>query len=296
VRALRVLFRLLVGLAFLAAVLAGFVYWRSAAVLDRRFAVALPPAAAPAAVPDLANGRHLAATRGCFGCHGPDLGGAVVIDSGAMGLISGPNLTRGQGGLPPTFSAADFERAIRHGVAPVGRGLFLMPSRDYSHLTVDDMTDLVAYLESVPPVDRAGAPLRLGPVSRALLATGKMRLAAAEIDHAALQPDVVARAITPAYGRYVAASCTGCHGERFSGGKIAAGPPSWPPAANLTPAGDLAKWTEADFIATLRTGKKPDGTALNPVMPRNFGLMDNTELKAVWSYLQTLPPVATGGH
>jgi cytochrome c553 len=296
VRALRVLLRLLVGLAFLAAVLAAFVSWRSAAVLGQRFAVELPPAAAPAAAPDLANGRHLAATRGCFNCHGEDLGGAVVIDDGAMGLISGPNLTRGQGGLPAGFSTADLERAIRHGVAPDGRGLFLMPSQDYAHLTVDDMTDLVGYVASVPPVDRTGVPLRLGPLTRALLATGKMRLAAAEIDHAALRPDAVARGLTPAYGRYVAVTCTGCHGARFSGGRIAAGPPSWPPAANLTPAGDLAKWTEADFIATLRTGRKPDGTAVNPVMPRNFGLLDDTELKAVWSYLRTLPPVATGGH
>lgn len=294
-RALKVLLRLLVGLTFFAALLAAFVYWRSAAVLRQRFAVAPPPAAAPA-VPDLANGHHLAATRGCFDCHGPDLGGAVVINSGAMGLISGPNLTRGRGGLPATFSTADFERAIRHGVAPGGRGLFLMPAEDYAHLTADDMADLIGYVQSVPPVDRVGAPLRFGPVTRALLATGKMRLAAAEIDHAALRPDVVARGVTPAYGRYVAAACAGCHGERFSGGKIAVGPPSWPPAANLTPAGDLARWTEADFLATLRTGRKPDGTGLNPVMPRNLGLMDDVELKAVWSYLRTLPPVATGSH
>ncbi len=128
-RALSVVLRLLVGLAFLAAVLAAFVYWRSAAVLDQRFAVTLPPVA-PSAAPDLAHGRHLAATRGCFSCHGEDLGGAVVIDSGAMGLISGPNLTRGPGGRPAGFSTADLERAIRHGVAPDGRGLFLMPSQD----------------------------------------------------------------------------------------------------------------------------------------------------------------------
>jgi cytochrome c553 len=291
-RIIRLLLRVLVGLVVLVAVLAGLVAWKSAAVLHRHFDVALAPT--PPTAPDLAQGRHLAQTRGCFDCHGPDLGGAVVIDSGAMGFIAGPNLTRGRGGLPASFTAADFERAIRHGVTPEGRGLFLMPSTDYAHFTVDDMGDLIAYVQSVPPVDRDSPALRIGPVSRGLLATGKMHLAAAEIDHANLQPDTVARAVNPAYGRYVAVSCTGCHGGNFSGGKIAIGPPSWPHAANLTPAGDLAKWTEADFIATLRSGKKPDGSALNPVMPRTFGLMDDTELKALWAYLQTVPAAATG--
>ena len=98
------------------------------------------------------------------------------------------------------------------------------------------------------------------------------------------------------YGRYVAAGCIGCHGTNFSGGKIEVGPPNWPQAANLTPHADgrLAKWSEAEFIKTLRTAKRPDGTELNPVMPRLFGDMDDIELKALYKYFKTLPPVATG--
>jgi mono/diheme cytochrome c family protein len=100
------------------------------------------------------------------------------------------------------------------------------------------------------------------------------------------------------YGRYVANGCIGCHGSNFSGGKIPVGPPDWPPASNLTPQADgrLTKWTEADFIQTLRTARRPDGTELNPVMPRLFGQMDDVELKAIWAFLQTLPAAATGVH
>jgi mono/diheme cytochrome c family protein len=125
---------------------------------------------------------------------------------------------------------------------------------------------------------------------------GKIKIAAAEIDHAALRPDVVERQPTPAYGRYVAMSCAGCHGSNYSGGKIEIGPPDWPHAANLTPdpAGRLAGWTEADFVATLRTGRRPDGSQLSPVMPSVFGQMDDIELKALWSFLRGLPPVPTG--
>jgi mono/diheme cytochrome c family protein len=288
--------RLIFALGILAIVLATVVYWQSNVLLHRVYRVTVNPPRLPTDAASLQRGRHLAQTRGCIACHGDDLGGAKVMDDPAMGRLYGPNLTVGGGGLSREYSDADFERAIRHGVGLDGRGLFLMPSTDFSRFTVDDMADVIAYVRSVPPVDRSSVPLRVGPVARALLVAGKIKISAAEIDHAALRPDVVDRGPTPAYGRYVAMSCSGCHGSNYSGGKIEIGPPDWPPAANLTPdaAGRLSGWTEADFIATLRTGRRPDGTELNPVMPRSFGQMDDVELKAVWSFLRTLQPVPTG--
>lgn len=284
------------GIVGLIAVALGLVYWQSGLRLHRTHAVAVPPVRVTADAAAIEHGRHIAATRGCVDCHGQDLAGAKVIDDPAMGRLYGPNLTRGAGGLPAGYSDADFVRAIRHGVAADGRGLFLMPSGDYAHFTENDMNDLVAYVKSVPPVDRPSVPLAIGPVARALLLAGKIRLAADEIDHASLRPDDVTPAVTVAYGRYLAAGCTGCHGANLSGGKIEIGPPDWPPAANLTPhaSGRLAAWTEADFLAALRTARRPDGTAINPVMPRAFGQMNDTELRALWAYVRTLPPAATG--
>jgi hypothetical protein len=116
------------------------------------------------------------------------------------------------------------------------------------------------------------------------------------IDHANLKPPVVEPGVTLDYGRYLSVGCIGCHGPNFSGGKIAIGPPDWPPAANLTPHADsrVAKWSEGDFIAALRTAKRPDGVELNPAMPRAFGNMDDTELKALWLFLKSLPAVPMG--
>ena len=281
-------FAVLVVLAFAS------IYLLSNRKLNKSYTVRVQPVAIPSGAEARARGQHIAATRGCADCHGADLAGATIIDNPAMGRLSGPNLTRGRGGLPASFSAIDFVRAIRHGVAPDGRGLFLMPSNDFSQFTDQDMGDLIAYINSIPPVDRDSVPLSIGPVARALMLAGKIKLSAEVIDHAGVRPDTVLPGVTVAYGRYLAIGCTGCHASNFSGGKIDIGPPDWPPAQNLTPAGDLAKWSEADFIAALRQRTRPDGSKFNEVMPAAFGLMNDTELKAIWAYLRTLPPAPTG--
>lgn len=284
------------GLVVIIGMAAGSVYAVSHSKLKKTHDVTFRGTNVPAGAEAIARGEHLARTRGCADCHGADMGGAKVIDDPAMGRLHGPNLTRGRGGLAADYSEVDFERAIRHGIARDGRGLFLMPSTDYAHFTEQDMGDLIAYLKSVPPVDREPVALKIGPVARVLLTLGKIKLAADAIDHATLRPEVVTPAVSVGYGRYVAVSCTGCHGENFSGGKIDIGPPDWPHASNLTPhpSGRLAAWSEADFLAAMRTGKRPDGTTLSEVMPRAFGGMNDTELKAVWAFLRSVPAVATG--
>ena len=277
-------------------VAAATIFVRSNSKLRQTYTVSVKPVTVPTDSAALARGQHLAQTRGCLDCHGPDGGGAKVFENGAMGAVHAPNLTRGTGGLAANFSDTDFVRAIRHGVAPDGRGLFLMPSADYAEFSDADMGALIAYLKTLPPVNRERGPVSLGPVARGLLVAGKIKLAADMIDHANVKPAVVTPAVTAEYGRYVAQSCIGCHGPNLSGGKIDAGPPDWPPAANLTPHADgrVAKWKEDDFIHALRTAKRPDGSELNPAMPRAFGKMDDTELKAMWLYVKTLPAIATG--
>jgi mono/diheme cytochrome c family protein len=286
------------GLALLVAIGAVTFYTRSNAALRKAYAVTVRPIPIPTDAEAIALGRHLAETRGCAECHGKDFAGGVVIEDGAMGVVHGPNLTRGRGGRAARFIDEDWIRAIRHGVGPDKLGLFIMPSEEYSHFSDADLGALIAYLKSVPAVDRERVPTKLGPVSRVLLGTGKMKLAAETIDHANLRPPVVTPGATVEYGRYVATSCAGCHGPNFSGGKIDVGPPNWPQAANLTPheSGRLAKWTEADFIGTLRTAKRPDGSALDEVMPRTFGNMNDMELKALWLFFRSLPAVPTGAR
>jgi mono/diheme cytochrome c family protein len=68
-------------------------------------------------------------------------------------------------------------------------------------------------------------------------------------------------------------------------------------AANLTPDKDtgIAEWSEQMFIQVARTGKhqgQPNGRDILPPMPW-FNLKDlsDADLRAVWSYLKSIPPV-----
>ena len=112
----------------------------------------------------------------------------------------------------------------------------------------------------------------------------------------ALKP--VAEDGSAVHGAYVANGCIGCHGATLSGGKIPGAPPAWPPAANLTP-GDgsaMARYKTPDqFIGMLRTGHRPDGSAVSSVMP--FGSlkeMSEVEMRALYAHLKRLAPVAAG--
>jgi hypothetical protein len=66
-------------------------------------------------------------------------------------------------------------------------------------------------------------------------------------------------------------------------------------AANLTPdpATGTGKWTEKQFVDTLRTGRHLGiGRPLLPPMPwPMIGSLNDDDLKAIYAYLQSLPPV-----
>lgn len=65
--------------------------------------------------------------------------------------------------------------------------------------------------------------------------------------------------------------------------------------ANLTPdkTTGLGSWTEDMFVKAIRTGKhQGEGRPILPPMPwQNYREMQDEDLKAVWAFLQTLPPV-----
>jgi cytochrome c553 len=294
----KVIFGILVGLIVIVAGLAFLARSRSQAALGKTYAVKVRPVTIPADAAAIAHGKHIAETRGCNDCHGRDYAGAKVIEDGAMGRLYGSNLTTGKGSKVAGFTDEDWVRAIRHGIGKDGRGLFIMPSMEYSQFSDEDLAAVIAFLKSVPAVDREPVATKYGPISQVLLAlTPEKMIAAAALDHANLAPPAaIAKAPTVEYGRYVAASCMGCHGANFSGGKIEMGPPDWPLAANLTRHADgrMGQWTEQDFINVIRTAKRPDGTTLNPVMPAAFGGMDDVELKALWAFFKSLPPTAQG--
>ncbi len=285
--------RVLGGLVVVVALALAAVYGVSEARMRRTYRVDPGPVALRGDAGAVRQGAHLAVVRGCAECHGADLGGRVFIDAQPMARLTASNLTPGRGGVASRYTDADWVRAIRHGVAPDGRPLLFMPSHEFNPLGDDDVGALIAYIKSLPPVDSDLPASSVGPLGRALFLAGQIPLLPAEIiDHAAPRRVPPAPGATAEYGAYLATGCTGCHGAGFSGGRIPGTPPDWKAAANITPdpATGLGRWTEQDFVRAMRTGKRPNGSDIDPLMPwKGLATMTDTELRAIWLYLRTVP-------
>jgi cytochrome c553 len=280
----------LIGLLLLAGVI---VYFVGNSKLNKRYALdvnQIPISNDPAAI---ARGEHIAnAITPCVDCHGKDLSGAAIIDDPMMATISAVNLTSGKGGIGSTFKDEDWVRALRYGVSPEGKGLIIMPVVVTTNFSDEDLSALIAYLKSLPPVDHTPPAKRYGPMGYLLVALGQLPpLAPDQVKGHPARPASVPHEVSVAYGEYLVsvAGCRDCHGLNLAG--TSGGDPNGPPAApNLTPAGELSIWNEADFINTLHTGVKPSGVQLSDEMPwKSYGKMTDDELKAIWMYLQTIP-------
>jgi len=277
-------------------IMAATLYGLSERRLNKRYAVTALPVAPRSDSVAIARGEHLYRSLTCALCHAEDGGGAVYSDAGPIGFLAGANLTRGRGGVAAARSDVDWVRAIRYGVRQDSTSLIVMPSEVFTHLNDADLGAILAFLRQLTPVDRELERSHFRWLGRAMLATGRMNILVAPKTHGDIARSSVPEGVTKQYGRYLAdiAGCHGCHGFGLSGGTVA-GPPGLPPASNLTPTG-LGTWTEQQFVTVMRTGKRPDGTALHEFMPwRAFRNMSDVELGALWIYLRSVPAKAFGG-
>jgi mono/diheme cytochrome c family protein len=271
--------------AVLGLMLAGLasVYYTVEARLNKVYAIPTESVPIPDDPEGVRRGEHLVVSFGqCIECHGQDLSGGEFFAVPALGSIYSSNLTSGQGGVGTVYSDADWVRAIRHGVGPDGRPLIIMPSHFYYYFSDEDLGAIIAYLRSLPAVDKDLPETELGPLGRLFLLSEKTLIPAEVIDHDAPRPAAPEPGVTAAYGEYLAIVCKNCHGPDLRGGTaVSAG-------ANLI-GGEVAGWTEAEFINTLRTGVTPAGRKLSPEMPAdNVGQMSDEELRAIWAYIQSL--------
>ena len=236
----------------------------------------------------LAHGRHLAGFMGCEDCHGPGMSGrAFAMPSFLVGMAA-PNLTSGEGGIGAAYTAADWERAVRHGIAKDGRRLIVMPSEAYTHLTDADAAALIVYLQTLPPVNQSFPPRKIGVLGGALLGAGAFPTAPDMIAHDSVgKRATIVPAVSAEYGRYLGGitGCNICHGADLRGGKASGGGP--PPGGSLV--AFVANNSGEAFRNTMRTGTTPSGRALNPAfMPwPAYARMTDGELEAVRLYIQS---------
>jgi mono/diheme cytochrome c family protein len=254
-----------------------------------------PPSniAIPTDAASIEYGQHRAESL-CEGCHGKDLSGIENwFNAGPLGTVDSANLTAGEGGFGrEAVSDEDYVRAIRHGIDPEGKPIFMPAVVSTSQLSDQDLGSIIAYVKTVPPVDHKTNGQHFKPLAKILLAAGKLGKLPVEAVNHAIHVTAPARAVSAEYGAYMMNTndCHVCHGPNLNGGPFP-DPTRVKISPNLTPGGELAFWTEEQFINTIRTGVTPSGHELDPTfMPwKDFRLFTDDELKAIWLYLQSLP-------
>jgi cytochrome c553 len=276
----------------IAAASAFFLSSRASSRLSQKYQIEPSAIALPSDSASIAAGSHWAI--GCRECHGNDLEGKFFFEAPGMATMYAPNITAGKGGKTGNYTELDWIRAIRHGVRPDGTPLFVMPSKDYHHMSLEDLGELIAYLKTIPAVDNEVPDPKYEFMGKVMLGAGMFGpevISAEVVDHMAGYEEAPLPGPTQSYGDYLVkvTGCRTCHGKELNGFKD--GDPNSPVAPNITPGGNLANWPVEAFMKTLRTGVTPEGKTLDAkFMPfLAYGNLYDDEIAAIYLYLKSLP-------
>jgi mono/diheme cytochrome c family protein len=220
---------------------------------------------------------------------------------GIPGEIWAPNITPTKLG---DWTDDEIARAIAHGVRKSGDTLFpIMPYNNYSRMAKDDLYAIIAYLRTLPSSDSTVPPRQLAIPMSALPPLPEY---APEKN---IRPDISDQV---KYGQYMVtiASCGDCHtpmkqdgspdfAQAFSGGFVFDAGAFKVTVANITPdSTGIGAWTEDAFVAKFRSNSSAEMMSKDPgrqnsVMPwAMYGKMKEEDLKAIYAYLRTVPPVS----
>ncbi len=286
----------LLSLVLLIACSAWFLSSKFNSKFEKVYSLTPATVAIPTDSASVARGKVLSV--GCTGCHDADLGGKVFFDDPNIGILPSSNLTRAAGSETVGYTDEDFVRAMRHGLNKKGNPLMVMPSESIGELSDEDLGCVIAYLKSLPPIDRKFDKRHFTFMSQVMAGAGLFgNLFPYDIIEHDKRKNMTAPAIanTPEYGEYIVRShgCKGCHGNDFGGGKSP--DPVSPPVPNISISGNAGKWTKEQFIGFFKTGKTPDGRLPNPqFMPfEGLGALSDVEIESVYNYIQSLPAAAS---
>lgn len=287
----KLLKRLAVGVLVLIVLLiciVGFFIYQGSQKEAQTYDIALIDLTVPTDSAAIAWGQYLTTIHGCQECHASNLGGQVFADVPPFRMVAA-NLTAGAGGIGQSYTDADWLRALRHGVGPDGRGLWLMPSELYTHLSNDETAAMIAYLKTLPPVDNELPETKLKLLGRFIAGMSADMVSSYDLmDHDRPPQEAPPRDTTLAYGAYRASTmCSVCHAHDMHGAPHP--DPNGPYSPDLFAAG---QWSFEGFKTAMQTGVTPGGHSMDPKwMPwSSMGQMDDLEMKAIHRYLASLPP------
>lgn len=228
-------------------------------------------------------GKHIARTRGCFGCHGQQLEGRDFSDEWAwVGTAVAPNLAQ----YAREHDAATIEAAVRQGIGHNGKALWSMPSYNYALLKDEDMSALITFLRSAPVVKEEFPEPDLGWEARMLIVRGEAQHMAEWADR--MPPLLLGEGDDPQLvrGEYIAkTTCNECHGFDLRGQVDI--------DFAMPDLAVLAAYSDVDFRRLMKTGEATGGRKdlelMSMVAKDRFAYFTEDELDDLLAYLRTLP-------
>ncbi|MEZ5028798.1 MAG: c-type cytochrome [Ferruginibacter sp.] len=221
-----------------------------------------------------------------------------------QGIVYARNITPDTVNGIGSWTDEEIARAITRGISKNGDTLYrMMPFAHFNQMSKDDVYSIIAYLRTLKPNNNKVPARKLEVKASAVYPVLKSSSLEANV-----KPDVMEMA---KYGGYLVASaaCMDCHtpmkngeyeqdklfsgGLQFNMGSFVAN------SANLTPdsATGIGSWSEQMFLDKFKLYRDPAVYSANPgrnnsVMPWTaFTNMDDFDIKAIYKYLRTLPPV-----
>jgi mono/diheme cytochrome c family protein len=255
---------------------------------------------------DAARGKLIFDAGDCASCHAspgqPDrllLGGGLALGS-PFGTFFPPNISPDPRDGIGRWRTIDLANALMSGVSPDGRHYYpALPYTSYTHMRIQDVQDLMAYLRTLPPI-QGRAPQHDLPFPfsiRRLVGFWKLLY----LDRTPINTDP---AHDPEWnrGRYLVeavAHCAECHSarnlanaikesSRFAGGFDQEGAGYVP---NITPAG-IGGWSRDDLSRVLTDGHTPElrqiGSSMADVVT-NTAALPLADRTAIATFILALP-------
>ena len=275
--------------------------------------IALSGLPAPAASPaEIARGKYIFGATGGCGCHTnkkePVNSGGRRYD-GPFGTVYSSNITPDRDSGIGAWTDEQIITAVRLGRRPNGERLLpVHPYTVFNGMAEEDLRAVVAYLRTLPPVNRPTPPKKITvPLFESVFLPAWLAAFAPRET-----PPPTAPAVGVARGEYLVravAHCGECHTPRTltmatDNGRFLAGNPKGkgPEGAevpNITPDKETGlTWTVQQIADYLGTGNKPDGDVAGSLMGEviqgtTAGYKDLTEADrvAVAQYLKSIPAV-----
>lgn len=248
----------------------------------------------------------------CINCHGAEngkLSGGYMADVKAFGDLYAPNITHHATAKLDGYTDGELIYFLRTGIKK--DGYYAPPWMPKFPLLSDkDIQSIVAFLRSNHPMleaqDMVQPTIKPSFLAKALMFAVFKPLPYPE--KSIPEPDTTNKV---SWGKYLVSAkfdCYSCHSESFSTMNILEpektpgyfgggndmlrkdGTPIKSPNITMDEETGIGTWTEPQFIKAVRFGERPSGVATQyPMVP--FTNLTNSEVSAMWAYLQTVPKI-----